>query len=215
MPTLEEIGQKVRGKLDRLSGARDDTVVLSREVIRTCANTIRAAHRGEIAAAHAQLRGAAEALGQMKERLADIPEVYYAGYVHDCQKEFAEAAVFLSVIQDEPLPDPDELGIEYAAFLVGMAEAVGEIRRHTLDVMRQGDLEKAEALLATMDEIYYALVTFDYPDAVTKGLRRFTDTVRGIIEKTRGELTTALRQEDLRAAIRDALSVYRSAGDES
>lgn len=205
MPLLEAISDRIRAELDARNAARDATVVLSREIIRTCANSIRAAHRGEADRAREMLRGAREALAQMRVRLGDHPEIYTAGYVHDCQKEFAEATAFLAVVAGDDLPDPDELEVEYPAYLNGLGEAVGEVRRHTLDTMRRGELARAEALLATMDEIYFALVTFDYPDALTGGLRRTTDSVRGIIEKTRGELTTALRQDELRLALESTL----------
>src|SRR5688572_22829377 len=149
MPLLEAISDRIRAELDARNAARDATVVLSREIIRTCANSIRAAHRGEADRAREMLRGAREALGQMRARLGDHPEIYTAGYVHDCQKEFAEAAAFLAVVAGEELPDPDELEIEYPAYLNGLGEAVGEVRRHTLDTMRRGELDRAEALLAT------------------------------------------------------------------
>jgi translin len=205
MPGLDAIGEKARERLDARNAAREATLPLSREIIRTCANSIRAAHRGELDRAREMLRGVREAVAQMRNALRDHPEIYTAGYVHDCQKEFAEASAFLAVLAGEELPDPDALGVEYPAYLNGLGETVGEIRRHTLDVMRHGRLEEAEALLGIMDDVYHVLVTLDYPDALTGGLRRTTDGVRGIIEKTRGELTTALRQDELRDAIRDAL----------
>jgi translin len=205
MAQLEAISEKVRAALDERNAAREQALALSREVIRTSANTIRTAHRGELERAREMLRGAREAVSQMRERLRDQPDIYGAGYVHDCQKEFAEASAFLAVVSGQELPDPDDVGVEYPAYLNGLGEAVGELRRHTLDQMRHGHLEHAERLLATMDEVYHVLVTMDYPDALTGGLRRTTDSVRGIIEKTRGELTTALRQEELRSTIREAL----------
>lgn len=204
--SLESIGERIRASLDARSAARDRALILSREIIRTCANTIRAAHRGELERAREMLRGAHEASRQMREELTDFPDLAAAGYVHDCQKELAEAAAFLALTSGADVPDPDELGVAYPAYLNGLAEAVGELRRYALDGMRIGDLQRAETTLATMDEIYYVLVTMDYPDALTGGLRRTTDAARGIIEKTRGELTTALRQEELREALRDALT---------
>jgi translin len=212
MASLDEISSKIREALDARNSARDATLTLSREIIRTCANTIRAAHRGEQERAREMLRGAREAVVQMQEALRAHPEIYGAGYVHDCQKEFAEATAFLAILSREPLPDPDEIGVEYPAYLNGIGEAVGELRRHTLDEMRQGRLARAEELLATMDEVYYLLVTMDYPDALTGGLRRTTDSVRGIIEKTRGELTTALRQDELRAALEQAMRLAGPTG---
>jgi translin len=205
MAQLEAVSEKIRASLDARNGARERTLSLSREIIRTCANTIRAAHRGERDRAREMLRGARDAVAQMRTLLDEHPDIYGAGYVHDCQKEFAEASAFLAIVSAEELPDPDELGVEYPAYLNGLGEAVGELRRHTLDQMRHGRLDHAETLLATMDEIYYTLVTMDYPDALTGGLRRTTDAVRGIIEKTRGELTTALRQDELRSAIQAAM----------
>ena len=205
MSDLETFSERIRAAFDARSAVRDETLVLSREIIRTCANTIRAAHRGELDRAREMLRGTREALGQMRERLRDFPEIYHTGYVHDCQKEYAEASGFVAMISGEPLPDPDQLEVDYPAYLNGLAEAIGELRRHTLDVMRHGRLEHADRLLSTMDEIYYVLVTIDYPDAITGGLRRSTDATRGIIEKTRGELATSLRQEELRATIQQAM----------
>lgn len=209
MPQLDAIGERIRAAFDARSGVRDETLVLSREIIRTCANTIRAAHRGELDRAREMLRGAREALEQMRGRLRDFPEIYHTGYVHDCQKEFAEASAFVALISGEELPEPEALGVDYPAYLNGLAESIGELRRHTLDVMRHGHLEHAASLLGLMDEIYYTLVTIDYPDAITGGLRRTTDAARGIIEKTRGELTTALRQEDLRATLQAAMDRLR------
>ena len=209
---LQAIAERVRRALDARNTAREATLTLSREIIRTCANTIRAGHRGELERAGEMLRGARDAALQMRERLQEHPDIYGAGYVHDCQKELAEASAFLAIISDGELPDPDELPVEYAAYLNGLGEAVGELRRHTLDQMRQGRLDRAEAMLAQMDEIYHVLVTIDYPDALTGGLRRTTDAVRGIIEKTRGELTTALRQDELRAAIETALAALAPEG---
>jgi translin len=209
MAHLDSIEQKIRAALAAKNAARERALTLSREVIRTSANTIRTAHRGELETAREMLEGARRGTAEMREALREHSDLYGAGYVHDCQKEVAEAASFLAVVSGAELPDPDDLGVEYAAFLNGLGECVGEVRRHTLDVMRRGDLQHAERLLATMDEIYFVLVTMDYPDALTGGLRRTTDGVRGIIEKTRGELTTALRQEELRQTIQAALRSFQ------
>jgi translin len=212
MTQIDTIAEKVRGSLEARHRAREAALALSREIIRTSANTIRAAHRGELERAREMLRGAKDAVEQIARMQAEHPEIYGAGYVHDCQKEFAEAAAFLALVGGGELPDPDELGVEYPAYLNGLGETVGELRRHTLDVMRQGRLEEADAFLGTMDEIYHVLVTMDYPDALTGGLRRTTDAARGIIEKTRGEIATAIRQEELRATILQALETLGAPG---
>src|SRR5262249_21221024 len=202
----------IRAAMERKSRAREATLSLSRGIIRTSANAIRAAHRGEIEGTVELLAEAAASIARMREQLVEHPDIYGAGYVHDCQKEFAEAAIFVALVSGRDLPGPDDLKVEPAAYLNGIGEAVGELRRHTLDRMRHGDLERAECVLSTMDDIYYSLVTFDYPDGLTGGLRRTTDSVRGIIEKPRGELTTALRQQQLRDCLDRALAAMGERG---
>jgi translin len=208
---LTEIVEGARRTLDETNAAREETLALSREIIRTSANTIRAVHRSEFALAAEMLAQARSAAARLRQRLEDKPALYSTGYVHDCQKELAEAALTLALVKGEAVPGPAELGVELPAFLNGMGEAVGELRRHVLDVIRGGELERGEAILQKMDDIYSALVTFDYPDAMTGGLRRTTDSVRGILEKTRGDLTTSLRQDQLRDAIGRALAALTPA----
>jgi translin len=202
---LNEIAESARRALDQDNAAREETLALSREIIRTSANTIRAVHRAEFEQAEAKLAEARAAAARLRARVRDRPALYGAGYVHDCQKELAEAALTLALVRGAPVPGPAELEVEFPAYLNGMGEAVGELRRHVLDVIRGGDVVRGEAILQKMDDIYSALVTFDYPDALTGGLRRTTDAVRGILEKTRGDLTTSLRQDQLREAIGRAL----------
>lgn len=203
--SLEKVAERIRWQLDGRSRVRDESLAISREAIRTCANSIRAAHRLETDRAREMLRGVGESLSELSDALVGYPEIYHAGYVHDCQKEYAEACAFLAVISGEPFPEPEALRVEPAAYLNGLGECIGEMRRRTLDLMRRGEIPAAESMLAAMDEIYHILVTIDYPDALTGGLRRTTDGARGIIEKTRGELTTAIRQDELRRVIERAL----------
>jgi translin len=206
---LAEIGEAARRALDENNAAREESLALSREIIRTSANTIRAVHRSDFQQAQGLLQQARAAAARLSERLEGKPSLSAAGYVHDCQKELAEAALTLALVKGDPVAGPEELGVEFPAYLNGMGEAVGELRRHVLDVIRGGDLVRGELILQKMDDIYSALVTFDYPDALTGGLRRTTDSVRGILEKTRGDLTTSLRQDQLREAIREALAELR------
>jgi translin len=211
---LSEIAEDARRTLDETNAAREETLALSREIIRTSANTIRAVHRSEFALASEMLVQARTAAARLRERLRHKPALYATGYVHDCQKELAEAALTLALVKGDAVPGPGELEVEVPAFLNGMGEAVGELRRHVLDVIRGGALERGETILRTMDDIYSALVTFDYPDAMTGGLRRTTDSVRGILEKTRGDLTTSLRQDQLREAIGRALAALALTGSD-
>jgi translin len=201
---LDPIETWARGELDRKNAAREQALRWSRELVRACANSIRAVHRREFASAE-QLLSEAHALnGQMCALLADIGDVYWAGYVQDAQKELVEASCTYALVNGSTLPEPTALGVAPAPFLNGLAEAVGELRRYLLDMLRRGEVDGCEQLLMAMDDIYSLLVTLDYPDALTGGLRRTTDNTRGILEKTRGDLTLALRQEALVEALRAA-----------
>ena len=204
MNDLESIETWARAELERKNTAREQVLRWSRELVRACANSIRAVHRREFDQAQ-ELIGEANALNaRICSTLAEMGDLYWTGYVQDAQKELVEACATFALVKGGPLPDPHALGIAPGPFLNGLAEAVGELRRYTLDLLRRGEMDGCERLLEAMDEIYAMLVTIDYPDALTSGLRRTTDSTRGIVEKTRGDLTIALRQEALSAALRDA-----------
>jgi translin len=198
---LQTIGRAAQDYLATKFTAREKALPKSRAAIRLCANAIRAAHRGEFAQSDKLLAEAGGLLRDMALDLREHQDIFYAGFVADAQKEYAEAALTSALMQRQPPPTPDVLGVEWAPYLNGMGEAVGELRRYILDRMRQGRLEGCEELLADMDEIYSQLITLDYPDAITGNLRRTTDAVRGILEKTRGDLTLAVSQERLNAAM--------------
>ncbi len=203
MARYRDICAKIRGQFDAKDAARERGLTLSREVVRHSANAIRAIHRRQFAEARVLLETIHALVGEMNGALAAFPDVKYAGFVHDSQKEYAEAAIFLSVVTGEPLPDPDALSIDYPAYLHGVGDATGEMRRLILDRIREGAsaARENEVMLDTMDEIYFELITFDYPAGVTAGLRRITDVLRGTIERTRGDLSAAIGQQHLRAAL--------------
>lgn len=202
MAKLEELGSQLIKELETKNAAREKALTASRELTRSCALSIRAVHRGENDKAR-ELRDRAKAMSdQIITALQVHPDLRFTGYVQDSQKELVEASVTYAIINHEVIPGQDELGVEPAAYLNGMGEAVGELRRYILDKLRKGDTSRCEEILQVMDDIYSILVTIDFPDALTGGLRRTTDSVRGIMEKTRGDLTTALRQRDLEAALR-------------
>lgn len=200
---LEQIGDKVRANLKAKYQAREMALAASREIIRHSANAIRAIHRGEFDTAKQLLDNAGSSLRQVIGGLANYPDVHFAGFVQDAEKEYAEAHTTYAIVAGEPFPGPDEIGVSYAAYLNGIGETVGELRRQVLDIIRRGHAGRSEEMLAAMDDIYSLLVTMDFPDSMTGGLRRTTDVARGILEKTRGDLTMALRQRDLESTLRE------------
>jgi translin len=194
---LAQIAEQIRKRLDAKSDARERGLRASRQAIRECANAIRATHRGEMELAEELMEEARRSLEEARTAMEPFPDVYYAGFLQDAEKEYAEARATFALINDQDIPSPEELGVGDAPYLNGLAEAIGELRRHILDLMRHGHLERGEALLAAMDDIYYVLVSMDFPDAMTGGLRRTTDVARSIMERTRGDLSLTLVQRTL------------------
>jgi translin len=198
---LDLVGQQALQYLEQKHAARERTLARSRSAIRHCANSIRASHRHEFQTANQLLNEAGKLLSEITSDLRVHHDVFYAGFVQDAQKEFAEAATFLALAQNEPLPLASELSIDWAPYLNGLGEAVGELRRYVLDQLRRNNVEGSEIYLGQMDDIYALLITIDFPDAVTGGLRRTTDATRGILEKTRGDLTVAVGQAQLQRSL--------------
>jgi translin len=211
MYKLETIAEKIRQNFDVRTAKRDEALKQARQLTRACSVAIRAVHRDDKEAMDANLAEAQRLADQLRNELKDYPDLFYAGYTQDSLKEFVEANVTCALIQNQPLQTPEELRVEDATYLNGLAEVVGELRRRTLDILRSGYSQEAERLLGHMDEIYAVLVTIDYPDAITNGLRRQTDLARSIIEKTRGDVTFSLRGENLAEAIRN-LSAQLNSG---
>ncbi len=194
---LDTIGEKVCSYFAREDSAREKGLRLSRETIRFSANAIRAAHRGDYDQSRELIESAKATVKEMNDTLAKHGELLYGGFVHNGQKEYAEACITLALVSGKTIPDPDKLSISYAAYLNGLGEAAGELRRHLLDTLRDGKIKRCEEILESMDDIYSLLVTIDFHDAITGGLRRTTDMVRGVLERTRGDYTIALRQKEL------------------
>ena len=208
---LDDVSEGLRGRFDARMSARERALPASRHAIRCCANAIRAIHRGEFDLAHRLMDEARAAIDEGLEAVASHPDIGFAGYLQDAQKEYAEARLTEIVVDGgKQVPTPDELGVEDAPYLNGMAEAIGEARRHVLDLLRAGRVDDGDAVLASMEDFYALLVTMDYPDAITGNLRRSTDVSRSLIEKTRGDLAVARVSQDLHDALeRHAREVRR------
>ncbi len=209
---LRQIADAADSAFAETHAAREKALRLSRDVIRTSANSIRATHRGDYDHARQLLDTAAGLVAEIEAELTPRSSVYYAGFVEDAQKEYVEATATLAFTEGKRLPGPDELNVGPAPYLNGLAETVGELRRFVLDLLRRDDVSRCEELLELMDEVYSVLVTMDYPEAVTRGLRRNTDMARGVLERTRGDLTVALRQRSLEQRL---ATFHQALGDTS
>lgn len=202
MNNLESISSDIQAELDAKNDARDDALKHSRELIRTCANAIKAIHRENWQEAEEGLAAAREAANRLTEGVDGFPDLYHSGYTQDALKEYVEAYATYALVRGENLPTPGALNVVGSTYLNGLAEAATEVRRKILDIIRRDQVDEAESLLEQMDIIYNLLMTFDFPDAITYGLRRRVDILRGVLERTRGDLTNSLRQQRLREALR-------------
>ena len=199
---LTTIGMDIVGRFDAVNRVRDEALGEGRQLVRLAATAIRALHRCDCAEAESLLADGRRRMGSLSDRLAGHPSIYWAGYVQDSMKEIAEACIVEAIHGAKALPSPGELGVEDAAYLNGLAEAASELRRDILDELRGDRLDRAVRYLEAMDGIYALLVSIDFPDAITGGLRRSTDQLRGVLERTRGDLTLTLNQRRLESAIR-------------
>jgi translin len=194
---LDKLATEIRGEFAAENEVRDRALSTSRELIRLCATAIRASHRNDWDDAQELLEQADDLASEVGEVLEPYPQLYFAGYTRDALKELVEAHATLAMAKGAALPTPSSLNVSGATYLNGMCEAASEMRRRCLDELRRGNVDEAQRLLEAMDAVYDVLVTFDFPDAITGGLRRRVDQLRGVLERTRGDLTSSLRQERL------------------
>ena len=202
---LEEISAKIRENFEAKDSVREDGLKISREIVRECRTATFALHGQDFEKANNSIEAAEKALEKLEILFKGYADIYYAGYVEHAQQEYSEVSVLRSLLKKEGesknLPSPDDLRVEYAAYLNGLGDVVGELRRHVLDLIRRDSFEKAEVFLGIMENIHAILMDFDYPDAITKGLRRKTDVSRALIEKTRGDVVNAISQKKLESAM--------------
>jgi translin len=202
---FEEISARIRDNFEAKDNIREEGLKISREIVRECRAATFSLHSGNFKKANNSIKTAENSLEKLEVIFKGHADIYYAGYVEHAQQEYSEVSVLRSLMEEEgemkSIPSPDELRVEYPAYLNGLGDLVGELRRHVLDLIRRDSFEKAEIFLGIMEDIHATLMDFDYPDAITKGLRRKTDVSRGLIEKTRGDVVNAIRQKKLETAM--------------
>ncbi len=200
---IDEFADEAREQLEAIHADREKAYTTSREVVQAASATIKAVHREEFEEARQHVERTKSLFTEMMDAVQASPEIGYGGFVGDAAREYAEAALVLALIHGDELPGPAEIEVDSADWLNGLGDCVGELRRHVLDLIRHDQVDEAEKYLAMMDEIYQTIMSFDYPQAVTKGLRTRSDQARGAVERTRGDLTNALRQSRLEARMRE------------
>lgn len=202
MPSLRDLAEEMLSSFDSKDRAREASLKLSRETVRFCSSAIKSVHRSELKEAERLMDEARAALEKMKALLKDHQDIRYAGFMDGAEQEYAEARSVYSIITEHRILTPDEIGVDLVNYLAGLGDTTGELRRHILDLIRQQRPQEGESFLEMMEEIYYLLMLFDYPDALTRGLRRKSDLARSMLERTRGDLTNAIEMGKVEAALR-------------
>lgn len=198
---LDEIMQAIDARLESKNVVREEALTLSRRVVQRASHAIRAVHRREFDDAQTILQEMRTVIDEMHRLTHGQPDIYFTGYVQDAQKEYIEAHLTRAIVQGQPLPTPEELEVEDASYLNGLGEAASELRRYVLDLIRHDEMAEAERLLEAMEEVYSQLITVDYPHAITGNVRRTSDMLRGVLERTRGDVTVAMKQRELQRAL--------------
>jgi len=201
---FEEISARIRENIEAKDSIREEGLKISREVVRECRTASFALHSQDFEKADKSIKTAGKALERLEVLFKGHADIYHAGFVEHAQQEYTEVSVLSSLLkEDKNIPSPDDLRVEYAAYLNGLGDVVGELRRHVLDLIRDESFEKAEAFLGIMENIHAMIMDFDYPDAITRGLRRKTDVSRSLLEKTRGDVVNAIGQKRLESAMQN------------
>ncbi|TGC09828.1 haloacid dehalogenase [Methanolobus halotolerans] len=202
-----DIFDRIRTKLEDKDTARERSLAISRDIVRNCRTAMFDMHKGKFEKATVLLETSKRSIKDLSYVLEEHPDVYYSGFVEHAQQEYVECSIVFELlrhgVETNSIPGPEELKVEYAAYLNGLGDVNGELRRHILDLLRKERAPEAEKFLDTMEEIYTCLMMFDFPDAMTRGLRHKTDTTRAILERTRGDVSTAIRQLRLENAMRE------------
>ncbi|WP_094227192.1 haloacid dehalogenase [Methanolobus psychrotolerans] len=202
---INNISGRIKDNFEEKDKARESTLAISRDVVRNCRTAMYSIHNKDFKKALSLIENAREMLENMDMLLQNHPDIYYSGFLEHAQQEYVECTVVYRILSkdDRAIPGPEELKVSDVAYLNGLGDVSGELRRHILDLIRKDTPEDAEDYLQLMENIYNCLMMFDYPDAMTHGLRHKTDTTRSIIEKTRGDLTNAMRQQKLEKAMKE------------
>ncbi len=199
MKNLEEIATRIESRLDEKDAVREVAIKSSRAINRLAGSIVHSIHKGEDI--NSLMHEALDETHRLRSLLEDYPDLWASGLVEGSLQELSEAAILLSLVNDDDdLPDPDALGVPLASYLLGLADAVGELRRFALEKLRGGDVEEATKYLEMMEDIFLVIMRFDYPDALV-AIRRKQDVARSLLEKTRGELAVAVNSRRLQAKI--------------
>ncbi len=189
MRNLSIIVDEIQAHMEELEAKRELSLSMSRQIIRKTKRVIHALHKGEDY--QDLLRQAEQEMQELEEALQDSPQIWNSGAVYDAMMELTEAAILVAVIEDRSLPSPQDLHVQPASWVLGLGDAIGEMRRRVLDLLREDDVTAAEEMLQVMEMLFMALLSFDSPDAILP-VRRKQDVARSLVEKTRADLTSSI-----------------------
>ena len=197
MTALKTILKEVKEELTQKDSVRENAQQNMRKVTSLSKQSILLMHQKKYEKAKKTLGDAKEVISKLQGSAKNNPAVIYSGMFNVALQEYAEANIFQGLIQEARFVTPKEINVPAVDYVLGLADVIGEYRRLVLDVLREGDVEKGEKCLQTMDEIYIELMAMDEAYMLVPGLRRKCDVARRIIETTRGDITQEVRRKSL------------------
>jgi translin len=197
MPTLKNILTKIREELQEKEKMREEAQKNMRQATSLSKQAILQIHQKKPKQAQTLLAQAKQIITKLWQTSQKHPNIIYTGMFSAAQQEYAEANIFLKLTQENKFPTPTQINVTPTDYTLGLADVIGEYRRHVLDQLRTGSARKAENSLRTMDQIYIQLMALDESYMLVNGLRRKCDVARKIIEITRGDITQEIRRNQL------------------
>jgi len=197
MLSLKAVLKEIEKELQEKEKVRENAQKDMRKATSLSKQAILLIHQNRLKEARKLAERAKQITSKLNDLSATHPSIIYGGMFSAALQEYAEANVFLTLVSESRFVTPSEINVPSVDYVLGLADAIGELRRRALDALREGNVSKGEECLQLMDEIYIELMAMDESYMLVVGLRRKCDVARKIIEITRGDVTQEMRRSQL------------------
>jgi len=199
--SLRNFLKRVQEEVKRKEEVRQEVQLAMRSATKLSKMAILMVHQRRFDQAEKMIKEARDLFSKIRESCKNNVDLLYTGMVDAAYQEYSEACVFLTLVKEDRFISFDEIGAPTTAYVLGLADVIGELRRKTLDSLREGKTSLAEKYLEVMDLIYIELTAMDDAYFLLSGLRRKCDVARKIIETTRGDVTIEMRRKSFESSV--------------
>ncbi len=197
MLPLKAVLKEIEKELQEKEKVRENAQKDVRKATSLSKQAILLIHQNRLKEARKLAERAKQIISKLNDLSATHPSIIYGGMFSAALQEYAEANIFLTLVNESRFVTPSEINVPSVDYVLGLADVIGELRRRALDALREGNVSKGEECLQLMDEIYIELMAMDESYMLVVGLRRKCDVARKIIEVTRGDVTQEMRRSQL------------------